>query len=164
LKFFQPAPLLKFGVRQQRARQMDEVTLREYILRACPGTTVVDAGGDSYYFTDPEQKHPFATLVTSDAHDQASDLGRPGVFRLNIGVSKGTFQSLFAAATEADHDFTALDRLMPHPVYGKMYWLCVLNPGPAISEAVRGLLAEAYTSDMRRRKPAEPCAEADGGA
>ena len=26
------------------------------------------------------------------------------------------------------HDFTALDRIMPHPVYGKMYWVCVLNP------------------------------------
>jgi hypothetical protein len=140
---------------------MDEATLREYILRTCPGATVVDASGDSYYFTDPEQKFPFATLVTSDAHDQASNLGRPGVFRLNIGVSKSTFQSLFGAATEAEHDFTALDRLMPHPVYGKMYWVCVLNPGPATSEAVRGLLAEAYAADMRRRKPAGPGAAPD---
>lgn len=140
---------------------MDEATLREDILRTCPGTTVVDAGGDSYYFTDPEQKHPFATLVTSDAHDQASDLGRPGVFRLNVGVGKGTFQSLFAAAPEAGHDLTALDRLMPHPVYGKMYWVCVLNPGPATLEVVRRLLAEAYAADLRRRKPAESGAAPD---
>jgi len=28
-------------------------------------------------FTDPEKMHPFATLVTSDAHDQASDLKWP---------------------------------------------------------------------------------------
>jgi Family of unknown function (DUF6194) len=123
---------------------MDEATLREYILRTCPGATVVDASGDSYYFTDPEQKFPFATLVTSDAHDQASNLGRPGVFRLNIGVSKSTFQSLFGAATEAEHDFTALDRLMPHPVYGKMYWVCVLNPSEATFAKVKPLLGEAY--------------------
>src|SRR5438105_3437912 len=141
---------------------MDEATLREYILRTCPGTTVVDAGGDSYYFTDPEQMHPFATLVTSDAHDQASNLGRPGVFRLNIGVSKSTFQSLVGAAAEAEHDFTALDRPMPHPVYGKMYWVCVLNPGPATSEAVFGLIAEAYAADRRQRgKPAGPGATPD---
>lgn len=129
---------------------MDEATIRDYILRTCPGTTVVDAGGDSYFFTDPRQMHPFATLVTSDAHDPASDLNRPGVFRLNVGVGKATFQALFGAADAADHDFTALDRLLPHPVYGNMYWVCVLNPGPATSEAVRGLLAEAYTADLRR--------------
>jgi hypothetical protein len=129
---------------------MDEATIREYILRTCPGTTVVDAGGDSYFFTDPEQMHPFATLVTSDAHDQASNLGRAGVFRLNVGVSKSAFQALFGAATDAEHDFTTLDRIMPHPVYGKMYWVCVLNPGPATWESVRELLAEAYAADLRR--------------
>jgi len=137
---------------------MDEATIRDYILRTCPGTTVVDAAGDSYFFTDPRQMHPFATLVTSDAHDQASDLNRPGVFRLNVGVGKATFQALFGAT--ADHDFTALDRLLPHPVYGKMYWVCVLNPGPATSEAVRSLLAEAYAGDMRRHGRAA----AEGGA
>lgn len=140
---------------------MDEATLREYILGTCPGTTVVDAGGDSYYFTDPEQKHPYATLVTSDAHDQVSNLNRPGVFRLNIGAGKSTFQALFGASAEAGHDFTALDRLMPHPVYGKMYWVCVLNPGPATSETVRRLLTEAHAADLRRRRPAEPGAPPD---
>ena len=47
---------------------MDETALREHILQTCPEATVVDAGGDSYFFTDPKQMHPFATLVTSDAH------------------------------------------------------------------------------------------------
>lgn len=130
---------------------MDEAAVREFIVRACPGTTVVDAGGDSYFFTDPEQKHPHATLVTSDAHDTASDLSRPGVFRLNVGVGKETFRSLFAAAGDGGHDFTALDRIMPHPVYGNMYWVCVLNPGPATSETVRALLTEAHAADLRRR-------------
>ncbi|MBY0229048.1 MAG: hypothetical protein K2W96_07205 [Gemmataceae bacterium] len=129
---------------------MDEATVREHILRTCPGTTVIDAGGDSYFFTGPEQKHPFATLVTSDAHDQASDLGRPGVFRLNIGVGKARFQALFGTL-EAGHDWKALDRLMPHPVYAKMRWACVLNPGPATWETVKELLAEAHAADLRKR-------------
>jgi hypothetical protein len=60
-----------------------------------------------------------------------------------VGVSKQTFQSLFPAADSA-RDFTALDRVMPQPVYGTMYWDCVLNPSVATFEAVESLLAEAH--------------------
>ncbi len=43
------------------------------------------------------------------------------------------------------YDFTTLDQLMPHPVYGRMYWVCVLNPTNETFETkVRSLLAEAY--------------------
>jgi hypothetical protein len=141
---------------------MDELTLREYIVQTCPVTTIVDARNSGFFFTDAEQKFPFATIVTNDEHDQASDLNRPGVFRLNISVSKNTFRSLFGATSEGGHDFTVLDRIMPHPVYGKMYWVCVLNPRPATSETVRGLLAEAYAAGVRRRsKSAEPGAAPD---
>jgi hypothetical protein len=74
---------------------MDEASIREYLVTSFPDIGITDAGGDSYFFTDPEKKHPFATLVTSDAHDQVSNLSRPGVYRLNIGVSKQTFGGLF---------------------------------------------------------------------
>jgi hypothetical protein len=57
--------------------------------------------------------------------DARSNLDRPGVFRLNIGISKKAYDSLFPA--DGDHDFTALDTLMPHPVYGVNHWVCVLN-------------------------------------
>jgi len=40
---------------------------------------------------------------------------------------------------------------MPHPVYGKMYWVCVLNPSAETFETVKGLLAEAYEAGMRQR-------------
>ncbi|HEY6539772.1 MAG TPA: DUF6194 family protein, partial [Ktedonobacteraceae bacterium] len=53
------------------------------------------------------------------------------------------------------YDFTALDQLMPHPVYGRMLWVCILNPGDETFETkVRPLLAEAYemaVSKYRRR-------------
>jgi Family of unknown function (DUF6194) len=132
---------------------MDEASIREYLVTSFPDIGVTDASGDSYFFTDPEKKFPFATLVTSDAHDQVSDLSRPGVFRLNIGVSKQTFGNLFGLdrADTGGYDFTALDRIMPHPVYGKMYWVCVLNPSAGTFETVKGLLAEAYEAGMLRR-------------
>lgn len=126
---------------------MDEASIREYLVSSFPDIGITDLNGDSYFFTDPEKKFPFATLVTSDAHDQVSDLNRPGVYRLNIGVSKQTFGTLFGpdrADGEAGYDYAALDRLMPHPVYGKMYWVCVLNPSAATLETVKGLLKEAY--------------------
>jgi hypothetical protein len=121
---------------------MNEAEITKYITDTFEGVEVVVALGASFFSIDPERKFPFATLVTSDEHDQFSDLSRPGVFRLNVGVGKQTFQSLFGS-TEG-HDFTALDKIMPHPVYGKMYWVCVLNPSAATFEAVKPLLAEAY--------------------
>ena len=34
---------------------------------------------------------------------------------------------------------------MPHPVYGRMYWVCVLNPSDETLETkARPLLVEAY--------------------
>ncbi len=68
------------------------------------------------------------TIVTKDYgdFDRASHLDRPGVFRLNIGVGKDTYRSLFgpqppppgeAGVVDTGHDFTILDQLLPHPVY-----------------------------------------------
>jgi hypothetical protein len=146
---------------------MDEASIRGYIVQTFPDISVVDGTGGTFFFTDPEQKFPFATLATNDEYDQASDLNRPGVFRLNVGVSKQTFGTLFGQppASGGGYDHTALERIMPHPVYGKMYWVCVLNPSAETFETVRGLLAEAYEAGMRQRaKRANPGAAADGRA
>jgi hypothetical protein len=123
---------------------MDQAAITKYITGTFAGVDVVSASGTTFFFYDPERKFPFATLTTSDdEYDSFSDLSRPGLFRLNVGVSKQAFQSLFPAG-DAGHDFTAPDRVMPHPVYGKMYWVCVLNPSEATFEAVKTLLAEAH--------------------
>jgi hypothetical protein len=81
-----------------------------------------------------------------------------GVFRLNIGISKQTYQSLFGSQIAPEgsghasrYDFTALDQVMPHPVYGRQYWVCVLNPSAATFQTVvQSLLAEAYDRDVRK--------------
>jgi hypothetical protein len=103
------------------------------------------AWGDTF-FIHHEDKHrfPFATIVTKDYgdFDNLSNLNREGVFRLNIGVSKETFQSLFAG--DDPHDHMALDRLMPHPVYASNHWVSVLNPSDETFASLRPLLEEAY--------------------
>jgi hypothetical protein len=147
---------------------MDKAILREYIVTSFPDIIVVDASGGTFFFTDPAKKFLFATLVTSDEYDQASDLTRPGVYRLNIGISKGTFGNLFVPdrsnASGYVYDFKALDRIMPHPFYGKMYWVCVLNPSAETFETVKRLLAEGYEAGMHQRaKQADPGAATSPG-
>ncbi|MES2597767.1 MAG: DUF6194 family protein [Verrucomicrobiota bacterium] len=139
---------------------MTEIEITRHITDTFPGVDVLvgskEAGspevawGDIFFSYDPdgtlapEKKFPFATIVTKDYgdFDAASNLNRQGVFRLNIGVSKASFE---ATVSGEEHDFTALDKVMPHPVYGKMFWLCVLNPSQETFRAVvQPLLAEAY--------------------
>ncbi len=81
-----------------------------------------------------------------------SSLDRPGVYRLNIGIGKQTFQSLFGTAkVDVDsYDFTALDEIMPHPHYAQQSFICVLSPSEATFERIRPLLAKAYDLAVRR--------------
>lgn len=139
---------------------MNESEIYRYITETFEGVDVVTDSGNSFFFYNPDRnlppdhRFPFVTLVTNDLYDQFSDLNRPSVFRLNIGIGKQTFRSLFGEpvlpsdkdSTETSgYDFTALDQVMPHPVYGRMYWVSVLNPGNETFETnVRPLLAEAY--------------------
>jgi hypothetical protein len=143
---------------------MDQDAIIQYITDTFTGLDVLrptdgPGAGDTFFFYDPQhnldptRRMPFATIVSKDygEYDNASQLDRPGVFRLNIGVSRDTFGALFGPAPAAEggqstgYDFAALDRLLPHPVYAPQSWVCVLNPGPETFEAVKPLLAEAYT-------------------
>lgn len=150
---------------------MNETALIQYITETFDNIHIATADGNSFFFVGPygeSHKFPFATLVTNDLYDQVSDLNRPEVYRLNIGVSKQTYQSLFGdkksdSGDEDDadsYDFTALDQIMSHPVYGKMYWVCVLTPGDATWLTVQGLLAEAYEMDVRKQVKKRPLDEA----
>ena len=132
---------------------MNEASITQFIVDTFNGIETVTVDGNTFFFYDPTRKFPLATLMTNDLNDRASNLDRPSVFRLNIGIGKQTYRSLFGAqppasgtddAVESGYDFTALDQLMPHPVYGRQYWVCVLNPSAATFQAVRPLLAEAY--------------------
>jgi hypothetical protein len=139
---------------------MDEAAITQYITNTFEGVNVDSAGGDTFFSCDPERKFPFATIVTKDdEYDSASNLNRPSVFRLNIGISKVSYRALFGAQParadedrgDTSHDFTAINQLLPHPVYGRMYWVCVLNPSAATFQAVQPLLAEAYNLAVSRQ-------------
>jgi hypothetical protein len=150
---------------------MNEAEVSRYITETFAGVDVVVTDGNSFFFYNPDSnippdhRFPFATLVTSDIYDQFSDLNRPSVFRLNIGIGKETFRTLFgtprlpsdsdssseSSDTLSNYDFTALNQVMPHPLYGRMYWVCVLNPGDeTFTTKVQPLLAEAYESAVAK--------------
>ncbi|PLC01867.1 hypothetical protein CY658_30535 [Variovorax sp. RO1] len=123
---------------------MTEDDITQHIIDTLGGGHFEVADDNTFFFHGADNKFPFATIVTKDNDfDSASNLNRPGVFRLNVGVGKETFRALFGDAEPSGIDYTALDRLMPHPVYAKMYWVSVINPSAATFEAVKPLLAEA---------------------
>jgi hypothetical protein len=156
---------------------MDEASIIKYVTdtfagvdveRPQPGHEPAIAVGDTFFIYDPHRnlepkfRFPFATIVTKDYgdFDRFSNLDRPGVFRLNIGVGKETYRKLLgeppaAGAPTTGHDFAVLDHLLPHPTYAAHGWVCVLNPSAATFEGLRPLLAEAYSLSVVRsgKKP-----------
>jgi hypothetical protein len=141
---------------------MDERTITQAITERFAGVYVEHgtgdvAAGDTFFSYDPEgnldpkRRFPFATIVTKDYgdFDRASNLDRPGVFRLNIGVSRETFRARFGAVNTG-LDFSVLDQLIPHPVYAPQSWVSVLNPSDETFEAIQPLLAEAYDLAVQR--------------
>jgi hypothetical protein len=148
---------------------MDREAIIQYISATFAGVDVLrpadGAGaGDTFFIYDPDrnlepkQQLPFVTIVTKDYgdFDKQSNLDRPGVFRLNIGVRRPTFQSLFGGAAAPTHDYATLDQLMPHPVYAPQSWVCVLNPSTATFESLKPLLAEAYDIVFNRQSNRVP--------
>jgi hypothetical protein len=124
----------------------DPEAIARTICETWPETDVVEAMGAAFFSLDPEKHWPnFATIVTTDEHDEGAPtrLSRPGVFRLNIGVGRATFQRLVGSM--AIPDYAAFDRLLPHPVYAKQLWISILNPGEAtFRDVVLPLLTEAH--------------------
>jgi hypothetical protein len=157
---------------------VDQEAIIQYVADVFTGVDITrpadgPGAGDTFFIYDPRhdleprQQMPFATIVTKDygEFDNASRLDRPGVFRLNVGVTRETFRGLFGDASsvegndETRYDYAALDQLMPHPVYGRQSWVSVLNPSAETFETVKPLLVEAYAlvvgRDTRRQTGAD---------
>jgi hypothetical protein len=143
-------------------------------VRALPGVVVVTAGadngapevswGDTFFFYDPDgdtpgdRRLPFATIVTQDyaGFDTASDLNRPGVFRLSVSLGRDLFQEVLGyppaahAEHHGDHDYTVADRVFQHPVYAAQGWVSVVNPDAATADHVQTLLTRAHAREIAR--------------
>ncbi|SCD27734.1 hypothetical protein GA0115239_100215 [Streptomyces sp. BpilaLS-43] len=127
------------------------------------------AWGDAffYYAPDggmPQNVQPYGTIVTKDYPDDAtSDLDPPGRRRVNIHVDRPTFRELTGEDPHGvgrPHDHAAADRVMPHPVYGALGWVSVVNPGDRTTDTVMRLLLDAHNAARRRYErrhgPARP--------
>ncbi len=132
---------------------MNETDITDHITNTFPDVEIVRDFGYTMFFYKSDRKLSFATFISADyEYDRYSDLNRPGVYRLNIGISKPTFQSLFGKdeINVQEYDFTALDVIIPHPEYASYHFICVLSPSKATFERIRPLLAEAYDIAVRR--------------
>ena len=131
---------------QDRPIGPDPEAIKRTILETWPETDVVEALAAWFFSLDPEKHWPnYATIVTTDEHDEGapSNLSRPGVFRLNIGVGRETFQRLVGGMV--DPDYATFEQILPHPVYAKQLWISILNPSDAtFREVVMPLLTEAH--------------------
>ncbi|QCH23900.1 DUF6194 family protein [Mycobacteroides salmoniphilum] len=131
---------------------MDEGAIIEYIVTTFPDLRHEVVQGNWFFFRGSDRQMPIITLMSNEAFDTYSDLGRPSVYRLNIGVSGDTFDSVVSVGDDepTDADYTEFDRVLPHPEYGGAKWVCVVNPGEdTFGEVIRPLLTEAYARGRR---------------
>lgn len=109
--------------------------------------------GDRFFYYAPDgvppKTQPFATIVTKDyPDDRGSRLDRLDAFRVNMAAGAELFvrwtgrEPREPAAVDVDPG--AGDVVIPHPVYGTLGWLSVVNPGPGTESTVRDLLDSAH--------------------
>lgn len=145
----------------------------EQILDRClaclPDTVPVESWGERGIFYNPGGlfKRGVYVLTVKErdgSNDRASRLDREGVYRVNLGLRRETFQRLFGPSprrpekggvVDMDWDFTAPDRVGPHPVYAWMGWIALLNPSERTFAALRPMVEESYAfakEKARRRR------------
>ena len=139
---------------------MEATKLIERIQNNFEGVIPKSSWGETSLFYNPGRLLPngvyFCTIKEKNGeNDKASGLDREGVFRLSIGISKETYEKHFGnrpkrppkgGIINTGDDFTALNKLMPHPIYGWMSWVQVLNPSESTFEDLLPLITEAYSN------------------
>lgn len=132
---------------------MDESSMTRYIINTFSQVEMENNYGYTFFFYSTDHMLPFATLIGEDTeYDHISNLNRPGVYRLNIGISRQSFQALFGTAhvDTSAYGYTLLNTIMPHPEYAPQSFVCVLSPEGTTLEQVKQLLAEAYEIAVMR--------------
>lgn len=131
-----------------------------YIGTTFEGVKPKSSWGETSMFYNPGNLLPngvyFCTIKEKDGdNDKASNLDRDGIYRLSIGVSKTTYETLLgprperpakACIVSTGHDFTAVNELMPHPIYAWMSWVQILNPDKEKFNELLPLLKESHAN------------------
>ena len=117
------------------------------------------AWGDSFFYYAPDGQvpqnvQPYGTIVTKDyPDDTASRLDEEGRWRVNIHVDRSTFVSLTGEEPRRltrSRDFAATDQVNPHPVYGALGWVAIVNPGERTLSTAIELLRDAHRAARAR--------------
>lgn len=122
------------------------------------GVVAKQSWGETSLFYNPGNTLPngvyFCTIKEQNGkNDQASNLDGPGVFRLSVGITKKTYEKIFGCRpkrptkggiVDTGHDFSALNEVMPHPIYAWMSWIQVLNPTESTFNSLMPLILEGY--------------------
>lgn len=112
------------------------------------------AWGDAFFYYAPDGQvpttvQPYGTVVTKNYPDDVScDLDRPDRWRVNVHVGRDRLRSLVADRGPADA--VVPDVFLPHPLYGDLGWVCVVNPAERTTPQVLDLLREAHDAARRR--------------
>lgn len=111
------------------------------------------AWGDAFFYYAPDGRvphnvQPYGTIVTKDyPDDTASRLDEEGRWRVNIHVDRSTFVRLTGEEPrhlDRPRDFAAVDQINPHPVYGALGWVAIVNPAALTMNIAIELLREAH--------------------
>ena len=126
----------------------------DYCLSSLEGTTLVESWGEKGVFYNPNHilKRGVYVLTVKEkdgANDRSSNLNRQGIYRVNLGLRKTTFQNLFGDIPPRP---AAGDCLVPHPVYAWMGWISILNPSESTFNECKPLLQEAYEFAIEKFK------------
>jgi hypothetical protein len=114
-----------------------------------------DNFGYVFYFVGDDHRLSFTTIANSDNEfDSVSNLNREGVFRINIGVSKKTFDLLLTDSSSKNIDYSVRNVFLPHPDYAKQHFICILNPSGENVDTTKQLIVEAHSiaANRLRRK------------
>jgi hypothetical protein len=119
----------------------------QVIRESFPDAVVAQIDSAAFFSLDESHWPNFATIVWTDEHDMGtpSRLSRLGVYRVNVGVDRSTYERLVGDLQEPD--YAAFDTFIPHPVYAKQRWIGVLNPS---HETVRETLMPLITAGHNR--------------
>ncbi|MGH1439561.1 MAG: DUF6194 family protein [Cellvibrionaceae bacterium] len=143
---------------------MEPKKIIEKIVAEFDGVIPKASWGETSLFYNPGQVLPngvyFCTIKEKNGdNDKASGLDRVGVYRLSIGISKESYESLFGARpkrpskggiVDTGHDFTESNVLMPHPIYGWMSWVQIVNPSESKFNEILGLVREAHENAISK--------------
>jgi hypothetical protein len=138
----------------------------ETIISQFPGLVVNENWGETGLFYNPHGKLKkgiyLLTFKDKDGkNDKSSNLDREDTYRLNLGISKETFIKLFKRLpkrppagniVDMEYDFTAIDTIMPHPIYSWMAWVCVINPSAETLKKLMPLIEEGYNLAISKYK------------